>query len=98
MSLTFQFHRSVHGEVHEAYSWYEEQRPGLGADFLDELERTYAAIDANPARFGFVERDIREGALKRFPYAIYYRVLTDRIRVLSVHHCSRDPSSWRGRK
>ena len=56
-----------------------------------------AAITANPARYGFADGDIREGPLSRFPYAIYYRVLADRIRVLAVYHTARDPSGWQSR-
>lgn len=97
MSLSLDFHPAVRGETDAAYRWYEQQRPGLGTDFLDEVERVVAEITANPARYGFADGDIREGALTRFPYAVYYRVLPDRIRVLAIYHTSRDPSGWRSR-
>jgi hypothetical protein len=35
--------------------------------------------------------------LNRFPYAVYYRELPDRIRVLAVSRTSRDPSGWQSR-
>jgi plasmid stabilization system protein ParE len=69
----------------------------LGGDFLDEVQRVLGEITANSARYGFAVGDIREGLLNRFPYAIYYRVLPDRIRVLAVYHTARDPSGWRAR-
>jgi plasmid stabilization system protein ParE len=97
MSLPLEFHPAVRGEIDDAHSWYEQQRPGLGRDFLDEVEHVLTEITANPARYGFADTDIREGLLNRFPYAIYYRVLTDRIRVLAVYHTSRDPSRWQSR-
>jgi plasmid stabilization system protein ParE len=97
MSLPLDFHPAVRGEINDAHSWYEQRRPGLGHDFLDEVERVLAEIAANPARYGFADADIREGLLTRFPYAIYYRVLTDRIRILAVYHTSRDPSGWQAR-
>ena len=84
-------------EIDDAYRWYERRRPGLGGDFLDEVQRTLGAITSNPSRYGFADGDIREGPLSRFPYAVYYRVLADRIRVLGVYHLSRDPSGWRSR-
>lgn len=95
MTLPVDFHPAVHGEVDNAYRWYERRQTGLGQDFLDELQHILATIVANPARFGFTEGDIREGLLNRFPYAIYYRVLPDQIRVLAVYHTSRNPSGWR---
>src|SRR5207237_5759413 len=97
MNLPPDFHPAVRDEIGDAHDWYEQRRPGLGGDFLDEVQRVLADITANPARFGFADADIREGPLTRFPYAVYYRVLADRIRVLAVSHTSRDPSGWQSR-
>lgn len=97
MNVLLDFHPKVGNEIEEAHSWYEKRRPGLGREFLDELERVLADISANPARYGFADGDIREGLLKRFPYAVYYRVLPSRIRVLAVFHASRNPSIWQSR-
>ncbi len=97
MSLPLDFHPAVRDEIDDAYDWYEQRRPGLGRDFLDEVQRVLSEVTANPARYGFADADIREGPVTRFPYAVYYRVLTDRIRVLAVYHASRDPSGWQVR-
>lgn len=97
MSLPLDFHPAVRDEIDDAHDWYEQRRTGLGSDFLDEIQRVLAEITANPARYGFADGDIREGLLNRFPYAIYYRVLAHRIRVLAVYHTSRDPSGWQAR-
>jgi plasmid stabilization system protein ParE len=70
---------------------------GLGTAFLDEVQRVLAEITANPERYGFAAGHIREGLLSRFPYAVYYRVLADRIRVLAVSHTARNPSRWQSR-
>jgi plasmid stabilization system protein ParE len=91
VTLPLTFHPSVRGEVDDGYRGYERRQVGLGRDFLDEVDRTLAEIVANPARFGFADADIREGLLRRFPYAVYYRVLPDRVRVLAVYHTARDP-------
>lgn len=97
MSLPLEFHPAVRREVDRAYRWYERQQPGLGTDFLDAVQHVLGEITANPARYGFAERDVREGMLTRFPYAVYYRVLSDRIRILAVYHTSRDPAGWQSR-
>ena len=96
MSLPLEFHGEVRADVDDAWDWHERQA-GLGRDFLRELQRSYAVIRANPARFGYAERDVREGVMNRFSYAIYYRVLRNRIRVLAVWHTSRDPAGWQSR-
>ncbi len=97
MSLPLEFHPAVRDEIDDAHDWYEQRRHGLGGDFLDEVQRLLTEITANPTRYGFADADIREGPLTRFPYAVYYRVLADRIRVLAVYHTSRDPSGWQSR-
>jgi toxin ParE1/3/4 len=97
MNLPPDFHPAVRDEIDDAYAWYEQRRPGLGGAFLDEVQRVLAEISSNPARYGFAGGDIREGLLNQFPYAVYYRVLTDRIRVLAVLHTARDPSRWQSR-
>lgn len=97
MSLPLELHPAVQREIDDAFRWYERRQQGLGSDFLDELQRVFADIQANPVRYGFAERDIREGLLRRFPFAVYYRVLTDRIRILAVYHTSRDPAGWQSR-
>jgi len=97
VSLPLDFHPVVRDESDDAHDWYEQRRPGLGRDFLDAVQRVLTEIAANPARYGFADTDVREGPLDRFPYAVYYRVLADRIRVLAVYHSSRDPSGWQSR-
>jgi toxin ParE1/3/4 len=41
--------------------------------------------------------EVRRGKLRRFPYLIYYRVLSDRSEVIAVLHSSRDPKLWQER-
>lgn len=97
MNLPLDFHPALRDEIGNAHDWYEQRQPGLGGQFLDEVQRVLAEIGANPARYGFAEADVREGLLNRFPFAIYYRELADRIRVLAVYHTARDPAGWQSR-
>jgi plasmid stabilization system protein ParE len=97
VSLPLEFHPAVRDEVDKSHEWYERRRCGLGGEFLAEVQDVLAKIKANSARYGFATADIREGLLARFPFAIYYRVLSDRIRVLAVYHTSRDPAGWQSR-
>jgi plasmid stabilization system protein ParE len=97
VTLPLNFHPLVRDDVDDGYRWYEQRQTGLGQDFLNEVGRVLAEIVANPARYGFADADIREGLLNRFPYAVYYRVLPNRIRVLAVYHTARDPAGWQAR-
>ncbi|QJW97556.1 type II toxin-antitoxin system RelE/ParE family toxin [Frigoriglobus tundricola] len=97
MSRALASHPGVADEVGDAYRWYENRQTGLGDDFLAALETGYAALRATPEQHQIIEHDIRHSRLRRFPYAVYYRVLTDRVEVIAVHPGSRDPDAWRSR-
>ena len=97
MSWELVFHPDVEDEIREAYRWYENRQAGLGDDFLVALEVVYSALRATPEQHQIIEQDIRHSRLRRFPYAVYYRILTNRVEVIAVHHGSRDPDRWRSR-
>jgi plasmid stabilization system protein ParE len=97
MNWAVAFHPDVADEVLDAYRWYQDRRSGLGDDLLAELERVYAALRATPEQHQIIERDIRHSRLRRFPCAVYYRILADRVEVIAVQHGDRDPALWRSR-
>ena len=43
----------------DAYDWYEEQKPGLGEEFLSELDSTYLKLESHPEYFGKVKKNFR---------------------------------------
>jgi plasmid stabilization system protein ParE len=69
----------------------------MGSQFLAAANRAIAVILDDPERWGILEGDIRQFLMRRFPYAIYYRVLADHIRILAFKHHSRHPNYWRYR-
>ncbi len=44
------FHSAVQIEFEEAALRYQQARPGLGGEFLDELERVTAIVQRDPLR------------------------------------------------
>ena len=38
-------------DIYEASQWYEEQKPGLGVDFLDDVEEILYYLEINPEIF-----------------------------------------------
>ena len=81
-------------EIGEAYTWYEEQLPGLGARFLEALDTQFEAIASSPALFAETQRGIRRAFLSRFPYGVFYASRSDLISVLAVIHAARHPRRW----
>jgi toxin ParE1/3/4 len=54
-------------------------------------------IQEAPKRWPLIEADVRHYLIGRFPYAIYYRVLSDHLHILAFKHHSRHPDYWRDR-
>ena len=92
MKLTF--HRLVQREVNNAVRWYAERRDGLGDDFFAKFTTALEHIVANPEGQGLWlgSRTVRRAKLTRFPYAVLYEILPDKIRILCLRHDRRRPS------
>jgi len=79
-----------------AYWFYERQSAGLGDCFVDSILadirslQLYAGIHAQ--HFGY-----HRLLCRRFPFAAYYRIESDLIRVYAVLDCRRDPAWTRDR-
>jgi len=97
MSLPLVFQAGVRDDIDEAYDWYEKQRRGLGEDFLAAIQVVLDRIESTPEIHAPIYKAARQGRLKRFPYAVYYRIEPDRIAVIAVHHSKRNPRIWQSR-
>lgn len=97
MNLRTIFRCVARDDARSARRWYEERRPGLGAEFVQSLEVCIAQIERNPEIWPCVDGDTRRGQLRRFPYVVYYEVHEDEILVLAVWHGRRDPEGWKER-
>ena len=75
----------------EAYRWYEEQKAGLGEEFLEELDKYYDKLQSNPKYFGSAKNNFRQLSLKRFPYVIVYEIIKSEVVVFAVFHTRRNP-------
>ncbi len=77
----------------DVYDWYEAQKPGLGEEFLDELDGIYLKLETHPEYFGKVKKSFRQAALKRFPFVIVYEIIKTEVVVFAVFHTSRNPKN-----
>jgi toxin ParE1/3/4 len=84
-------------DVEAAFEWYENERPGLGLEFLDELRATYNRIADGPLKYQELRGSIRRALLRRFPYAVYFAIEGDVVVVVAVLRASRDPAEWQRR-
>jgi plasmid stabilization system protein ParE len=78
--------------------YYNRQAPGLGDDFVDEVEAGIEVIFKDPEVWRVVEDDVRRYFIHRFPYGIYYTIEDDVIAIWAVKHLHRDPDYWQERR
>jgi plasmid stabilization system protein ParE len=72
------FRPEAEAELLDARAWYESERVGLGAIFAAAVETTVTAILQNPLAYPRVKGDTRRALVRRFPYAVYFRLSTTR--------------------
>jgi plasmid stabilization system protein ParE len=84
-------------ELQSARQWYEEQRPGLGCHFAYTIDETIERVSSNPLAFPVVHGETRRAVVRRFPYAIYFRLHGDEIVITAVMHGHRHPRRWQSR-
>ena len=97
MNHTIRLREEADLDLAEAASWYENQRAGLGHEFLDEVVSTLAAIEKRPLSFPVIHRHTHRALIGRFPFAVFYRIKYSDIVVVAVMHGSRHPAKWQGR-
>ena len=90
--MTLQILDLAKQDLIDGYHFYEDRESGLGDYFLDSL---YSDIDSLKIYAGIhrkIYKDFHWALSKRFPFAIYYTVEADLVRVRSVVDCRKDPS------
>jgi toxin ParE1/3/4 len=89
-----EFRPEASADIAEAFSWYEHQRAGLGAEFENELNRTFGYVRDMPLAGRVVHRTFRRALLRRFPFTVYFTVTADLIEIRGVLHNRRHPRTW----
>jgi plasmid stabilization system protein ParE len=86
--------KEAEDETIEAYVWYQEQRLGLGEQFLIAIRTKLELVANNPHLFTNKHKKFREVLIdKPFPYQIVYHIdiKNESIIVSSIFHTSRKP-------
>jgi len=91
------FRPAAAADVEDAYRWYENQRAGLGEEFLAEVSTVVESLMAYPEQFPIVYRETRRANLRRFPYSLFYRIIDDEVVVVACMHGRRHPRRWQSR-
>ena len=97
MAARLVFTQEVKQDIAEAYTWYQNQRIGLGEEFLRSVEASFETIRRLPELRAPVQENYRRAMVRRFPYCIFYEFENTTVTVFSVIHTARDPAKWRAR-
>jgi plasmid stabilization system protein ParE len=73
-------------DLRDAFDWYEQQREGLGYEFLAEIETCYQKLVVNPEHYSYLNENFRRVKANRFPYLLIYEIEDSRVIVNSVRH------------
>jgi toxin ParE1/3/4 len=85
-------------ELIEAASFYEARVPGLGAAFLDDVDRSIEVLCESPQIGAAAGRTFRKLLLRRFPYSIIYALRGEEVVIVAVAHQRKRPGYWRRRQ
>lgn len=70
-------HPLVKSDIEQAARYYEQKKPVLGTDFIEEVQQVIGAIANQPLRYSVRFGAWRRANLRRFPYAIFYQLFED---------------------
>jgi len=91
MTYSLSFLPEVANDAITGYDWYEDRSTGLGNDFLRLFYANANEIPRNPLLYPIVFKNFRLRLLRRFPYAIYFRIEDRNVVVFGLFHCARSP-------
>lgn len=80
-------------EILKIKRWYEDQKAGLGIEFINELRVYIHAIKKNHSIFQVKYQILYAIVLKRFPYLAYYSVENNTIFIHAVIASKQDQES-----
>jgi plasmid stabilization system protein ParE len=76
----------------EAAIWYEERQPGLGDEFLNEVNQAVRALSELALFHRIRFADVRRAPIHRFKfYGVYYTVRQEEVWILAIFHGRRHP-------
>jgi plasmid stabilization system protein ParE len=97
VSRDFIVDQEAEADIAKARDWYDEQRPGLGAEFVSAVDVALVRIQQNPLQYQVGRGRYRRAMLNRFPYTLVYSVSDEAVRVVACAHGSRHPKVWQER-
>ena len=96
--MKVEFHAAADSELRAAANYYESRVPGLGDEFLTEVEAACSRLAELQAVGPRLDAEHRRLGLRRFPFGLIYRTTSAAVQIVAVAHRRRRPGYWRRRK
>ncbi|MCG7853693.1 MAG: type II toxin-antitoxin system RelE/ParE family toxin [Methanosarcinaceae archaeon] len=84
--------KSAREDLKEGFHFYELQQGGLGSYFLESLSSDIESLKLFAGIHSIHFNKYHRLLSKRFPFAVYYRIEEDEIRVYAVIDCRKNPA------
>ncbi|OGV75288.1 MAG: hypothetical protein A3K19_00400 [Lentisphaerae bacterium RIFOXYB12_FULL_65_16] len=95
--MKVQFLSVADQELADAFDWYENELPGLGYEFIAEVDRTVRRVGHYPEACADQGDGVRRALVYRFPYGLWDAVEQDTGVVYAIAHLHRQPRYWANR-
>lgn len=92
--MRLEFSKDALDEYKDAARYYAGKDPLLGQRFIEAVEEALVRVLESPMRWRTIDNGIRRCMTHVFPYGIVYSVEAERILILAVMHCRRQPGYW----
>ena len=79
-------------DIIDGFHFYAGKASGLGERFINEVEEVFNYLENYPEHFQVVYNDKRQRLLKKFPYAVIYQIVENKVIVFSVFPLKSDPA------
>ena len=93
--MNYSFSESAYKDLEESELHYNNERFGLGEEFLDEVYSAILHICDDPSIWQNIHREVQRYSLKRFPFKIIYRVEGEQVEIVAINHNKRHPKYWK---
>ena len=70
MTYSIAIRKAAEDDLAQVRDWYDANRPGLGLEFLTEIDSVLERISLDPLNYPVMYRVIRRALVHRFPYKL----------------------------
>ena len=97
--FTIEIEPEAFEDIQEVVDYYNQKQDGLGKHFFDTINQHFDFLKKNYMSFAIRYDDIRCMKVKKFPYAIHYRILIQQkiVSIKAIFSTYRNPDNWKER-